>query len=90
MNTDIILSVCYTEQDGCKSQTKAWRQALHTFSDIIVATFICFYSKVSFFSYFIESLRISCAVVFEMVDLQKYIGVHISGEFCCCWWRGHF
>jgi len=30
MNTDIILSVCYSEQDGCKSQTKAWRQAIQT------------------------------------------------------------
>jgi len=67
MNTDIILSVCYTEQDGCKSHSEASRHAFHTFPDISVVTFMCIYSKLCFFSYFIESLRISCATFFELV-----------------------
>jgi hypothetical protein len=31
MNTDIILRVCYTEQDGCKSPTKTSVATVHTF-----------------------------------------------------------
>jgi hypothetical protein len=87
MNTYIILSVWYTEQDGCETKTKAWRQVFHTY----------IYSKVSFFSYFIESLRISCAVLFNWCSSRNtlaYISVAsfavVDGEvifnFSLCVW----